>query len=169
MTIRTIITYPDPVLRKEARPVHSFDAGLRRLVQDMVTTMYEAPGVGLAANQIGVLQQIVVVDISKEENGRDHIVLINPVISGGEGSVIGEEGCLSVLEYQAKVERFQKIQVNALDLNGRKQCFTAEDRFARIIQHEVDHLHGKLFIDHISPLKRGLYKKKLKKILKNKK
>ncbi|WP_339134854.1 MAG: peptide deformylase [Candidatus Electrothrix sp. GW3-4] len=167
MAIREIITYPAPVLRKKAVKIEAFDHELRELTDDMVETMYAAQGVGLAANQIGIAEQIVVVDISTQEDEQKNIVLINPVISEGEGKVLDQEGCLSVLEYSAKVERFQKIRVTAQDLEGKELDFIAEDRFARIIQHEVDHLHGTLFIDRISSLKRGLYKKKLKKILKN--
>lgn len=167
MAIREIITYPAPVLRKKAVKVEDFDDTLRELAQDMVETMYHAQGVGLAGNQIGIARQIVVVDTSAEEDERKSIVLINPVISEGEGKVPDQEGCLSVLEYSAKVDRFRKIKVTAQDTEGKEFDFIAEDRFARIIQHEVDHLHGKLFIDRISSLKRGLYKKKLKKILKN--
>ncbi|HEB69042.1 MAG TPA: peptide deformylase [Desulfobulbus sp.] len=167
MAIRKILTYPAPVLRKKARKITVFDEELRQLAADMGETMYDAPGVGLAANQIGVLRQIIVVDVSRDDEKKKFITLINPVISDGEGSVAGEEGCLSVIEYEAKVKRFQKIHVSALDFDGNPINFDAEDRFARIIQHEVDHLHGKLFIDHLSALKRGLYKKKLKKILKN--
>ena len=166
MALKKIFTYPESVLRKEARPITVFDEALKQLAADMGETMYDAPGVGLAANQIGVLKQIVVVDISKDEEEKEFIALINPVISEGEGCVAGEEGCLSVLEYEAKVERFQKIHVEALDLDGKPISFDAEDRFARIIQHEVDHLRGTLFIDHLSTLKRNLYKRKLKKILK---
>ncbi len=167
MAIREILKYPHPILRRKAAEITKFDDNLRTLAADMGETMYDAPGVGLAANQIGVLKQIVVVDVSEEENEKKFITLINPVISAGEGCVTGEEGCLSVIEYEAKVKRFQKIHVTARDLDGSVLEFEAEDRFARIIQHEVDHLHGKLFIDHLSSLKRGLYKKKLKKILKN--
>ncbi len=166
MAIKKIFTYPEPVLRQEARPITVFDEALKQLAADMGETMYDAPGVGLAANQIGVLKQIVVVDISKDEEKKEFIALVNPVISKGEGCVAGEEGCLSVLEYEAKVERFQKIHVEAQDLDGKPISFDAEDRFARIIQHEVDHLRGTLFIDHLSTLKRNLYKRKLKKILK---
>jgi peptide deformylase len=168
MAIKKIITFPNPVLREKAKKVTDFDDELKQLATDMGETMYDAPGVGLAANQIGIARQIVVVDISREEDEKKFIALINPVISEGEGSVIGEEGCLSVLEYETKVKRFQKIRVTAHDLEGKKLDFEAEDRFARIIQHEVDHLHGTLFIDRISRLKLTLYKKKLKKILKNK-
>ncbi|HHO48982.1 MAG TPA: peptide deformylase [Desulfobacteraceae bacterium] len=164
MAIRTILSFPDPVLRQKAAKVTSFDDELKQLAADMAETMYNAPGVGLAANQIGVLLQIVVVDISEME-GRKFITLVNPVISEGEGSVVDEEGCLSVIDYTSPVKRFRKIRVSARDLDGNPLEFTAEDRFARIIQHEVDHLRGKLFIDRISSLKRTLYKKKLKKIL----
>ncbi|MCI5148461.1 MAG: peptide deformylase [Candidatus Electrothrix sp. MAN1_4] len=166
MAIREIITYPAPVLRKKAVKIEEFDEALRELAQDMVETMYHAQGVGLAGNQIGIARQIVVVDTSAEEDERKNIVLINPVLSKGERQVQDQEGCLSVVEYSAKVDRFQKIRVTAQDLEGKELDFIAEDRFSRIIQHEVDHLHGKLFIDRISSLKRGLYKKKLKKILK---
>ncbi|MCI5223109.1 MAG: peptide deformylase [Candidatus Electrothrix sp. AR4] len=168
MAIRKIFTYPAPVLRKKAEKINEFDGALKKLADDMVETMYDARGVGLAGNQIGIARQIVVVDTSVQEEEKKHIVLINPVLSEGEGGVSDIEGCLSVLEYDAKVERFQKIRVQAQDLEGNELNFTAEDRFARIIQHETDHLHGKLFIDRISGLKRGLYKKKLKKLLKKK-
>jgi peptide deformylase len=169
MALKKILTYPAKVLRQKAKKISLFDEALRQLAADMCETMYDAPGVGLAANQIGVPKQIVVVDISKEDDEKKFTTLINPVISDGEGCVAGEEGCLSVLEYEAKVDRFQKIHVTAQDLDGKPMAFDAEDRLARIIQHEVDHLRGKLFIDHISALKRSLYKKKLKKLLKSRK
>ena len=168
MAIKKILTFPTPVLRKKARKITTFDDELKQLASDMGETMYNAPGVGLAANQIGITRQIVVVDVSREEDEKKFIALINPLISEGEGSVSGEEGCLSVLEYETNVKRFQKIRITAQDLEGNELDFEAEDRFARIIQHEVDHLHGTLFIDRISRLKLTLYKKKLKKILKNK-
>lgn len=167
MTIRTIYTFPDPVLRQEAKKVTSFDDELKKLAADMAETMYDAPGIGLAANQIGVLLQIIVVDLSVAEDEKKFATFVNPVISEGEGSVVDEEGCLSVIEYTSSVKRFRKIKVTAQDLEGKSLEFIAEDRFARVIQHEVDHLHGKLFIDRISSLKRSLYKKKLKKILKS--
>ncbi|WP_332308214.1 peptide deformylase [Desulfogranum japonicum] len=165
MAIREIITLPHPVLRQQAEEITLFDDDLKKLAQDMGETMYAAPGVGLAANQIGITKRIVVVDISENDDEKKFITLVNPVISNGEGSVIDEEGCLSVLEYQAKVKRFQKIHVTAQNIDGTPMEFDAEDRFARIIQHEVDHLDGALFIDHLSSLKRAMYKKKLKKIL----
>jgi peptide deformylase len=165
MAIRKIITYPDPVLRQKAKLVTKFDEELKKLVEDMRETMYDAPGIGLAANQIGVLQQVIVVDISEPDGEKKVAAYINPVISEGVGSQVDEEGCLSVIDYTSQVKRFKKIKVTALDLDGNPMEFEAEDRFARIIQHEVDHLLGKLFIDRISTLKRSLYKKKLKKIL----
>lgn len=167
MAIRTIITYPHPVLREKAKKVTTFDDTLRQLVADMGETMWVAPGVGLAANQVAVAKQVIVVDVSETPEDKEFMPLINPVISEGEGTVIDEEGCLSVIECEAKVKRFQKIHVKAQDLNGNPLEFDAEDRFARIIQHEVDHLRGVLFIDRLSSLKRTLYKKKLKKLLKN--
>ncbi|HBI15829.1 MAG TPA: peptide deformylase [Desulfobulbaceae bacterium] len=165
MAIRTIHTFPDPVLRQKAKKVTRFDDELKQLAADMGETMYEAPGIGLAANQIGVLLQIVVVDVSMPGDRKKFISLINPVISEGEGSVTDDEGCLSVIDYTSSVKRFKKIKVSAQDLDGKPMEFIAEDRFARVIQHEVDHLHGKLFIDRISALKRSLYKKRLKKML----
>lgn len=165
MAIRPILTFPDPVLRQKAVKVTSFDLELKKLAADMAETMYNAPGVGLAANQIGVLLQIVVVDVTGMDGKREFTTLINPVISEGEGSMVDEEGCLSVIDYTSPVKRFRKIKVTARDLDGNPLEFTVEDRLARIIQHEVDHLHGKLFIDRISSLKRTLYKKKLRKIL----
>ncbi len=166
MAIRKLFTYPAPVLREKAKEISEFDDALKELAADMLETMYEAQGVGLAGNQIGVARQIVVIDVSAEDQEKQHIVLINPVISEGEGQVPDTEGCLSVLEYDAKVDRFQKIRITARNLEGKELDFTAEDRFARIIQHEVDHLHGTLFIDRISSLKRNMYKKRLKKIMK---
>jgi peptide deformylase len=165
MAIRKIITYPHPVLREKAKPITVFDEALQTLVKDMADTMWDAPGVGLAANQIGIALQLVVIDRSTKDEERNYLPLINPIITNGEGSVIDEEGCLSVIEYTANVKRFRKICVTAQDMEGKPLEFTAEDRFARIIQHEVDHLLGTLFIDRLSSLKRALYKKKLKKIL----
>lgn len=165
MAIRTIITYPHPVLRKKAAPVTVFDEALKQLIEDMAETMYDAPGVGLAANQINIALQIVVIDRGTGENDRHYLALINPRITSGEGSLLEEEGCLSVRDYMAKVKRFQKIHVTAQDVEGTPMDFVAENRFARIIQHEVDHLNGKLFVDHLSTIKRTLYEKHLKKLL----
>ncbi len=165
MTVRAILTYPDPRLRKKAQPVREFGPELARLVADMADTMYAAPGVGLAAPQIGVSLRVVVIDITPKEEGRDLKVLVNPRILDPEGEIIDTEGCLSVIEYSAKVKRAAKIRVEAQDLEGRPFSFVAEEWFARVVQHEVDHLDGILYIDRISRLKRSMYEKKLKKIL----
>jgi peptide deformylase len=167
MAVREIIKYPHKVLRQKTRPVTDFDDSLRQLVSDMVETMYAAPGVGLAANQIGVSIRVVVIDISTDKEKKKYLVLVNPEILTCEGSQVGEEGCLSVLDYTANVKRYQKLQVRARNLEGKIEEFEAADHFARVIQHELDHLNGKLFIDRISSLKRALYKKRLKKELKS--
>ena len=166
MAVKKIITYPHPILRKKTEAVTDFDDNLRQLIDEMTETMYAAPGVGLAANQIGVSLQVVVIDTSEDSEERKHRALVNPEIIEGEGSQVGEEGCLSVIDYSADVKRFRKITVRARDIEGNEEEFEAEDRFARIIQHEVDHLNGVLFIDRISSLKRTLYKRRLKKELK---
>ncbi|MBU0730040.1 MAG: peptide deformylase [Proteobacteria bacterium] len=165
MAVRKIITYPDPVLRNETKPVTEFGEDLKQLVEDMAETMYHAPGVGLAANQIGVCEKVVVIDIAPHEEKNQFIVLVNPTIIAQEGEEIDEEGCLSVIDYAAKVKRFTRITVKAQDIEGDLLEFDAQDFFARVIQHELDHLDGKLFIDRISSIKRALYKKKLKKII----
>lgn len=167
MTLRTILTYPNPLLREKAQPVVTFDNALKQLADDMAETMYNAPGIGLAATQIGVRNQLIVVDISKEKGERDFMPLINPRIISSEGRQIDEEGCLSVPELTSNVKRFKQVVVAYQDINGKTLEITAEDRFAVVLQHEIDHLNGILFIDHLSPLKRQLYKKKVKKMLVN--
>jgi len=167
MAVQEIIKYPNRILRQKTETVTSFDDDLKKLVAEMVETMYAAPGVGLAANQIGISFQVAVIDISRDkEREKENLVLVNPEIIAMEGYQVGEEGCLSVIDLSAKVKRYRKISVRALDIEGKVYEFEAEDHFARVIQHEVDHLNGLLFIDHISSLKRNLYKKRLKKELK---
>jgi peptide deformylase len=168
MAIKKIFTYPNPVLRQKVETVNSFDDSLKELARDLAETMYDAPGAGLAANQIGVCLRVVVIDVSASEEEKKPLVLVNPEIIEKEGCQVDEEGCLSVIDLTAKVERYSKLLVRAQDLNGRTWEFPAEDFFARVIQHELDHLNGILFIDHLSPLKRTLYKKRLKKILREK-
>lgn len=168
MAVKEIITYPNPVLREKTKNVTEFNDGLKKLAQDMADTMYAAPGAGLAANQIGAKIRMLVIDTTeKEEEGatKEYLALVNPEITGGEGKQVDKEGCLSVIELTAEVKRWQKISVKALDLEGAPLELEAEDFLARVIQHEIDHLNGILFIDHLSSLKRALYKKKLKKIL----
>ena len=167
MALREIVTFPFPVLKETAKPVTEFDDELKALVKDMAETMYAAPGVGLAAPQINVPLQLCVIDITSKDEPNELIVLANPKIVSGEGEEAEEEGCLSVREYSAKVKRFTKIQVEAQDIEGNPLNFEAEDFYARVIQHELDHLNGTLFIDRLSTLKRSLYKKKIKKILRN--
>ncbi|MBU0485768.1 MAG: peptide deformylase [Proteobacteria bacterium] len=165
MAIQPIVTFPQPVLRDKAKKVTKFDDELKNLINDMAATMYDAPGVGLAAPQIGVSLQLTVIDTSRNKEERNFLVLANPIIVKGEGEQVDEEGCLSVREYAANVKRYEKIWVEAQDINGEPLKFEAEGFFARVVQHELDHLNGTLFIDHLSSLKRTLYKKKLKKIL----
>ncbi len=168
MAVKKIITYPDPVLRQETRPVTAFDDELKELVQDLADTMYAAPGAGLAANQIGVSCKVVIIDTSPGKEEREHLVLVNPEIIDGEGSMVEEEGCLSVIDFSAKVKRLKKIKIKAQDMDGNMHEFEAEDHLARVVQHELDHLNCILFIDRVSLLQRSLYKKKLKKMLRSK-
>ncbi|NTV12920.1 MAG: peptide deformylase [Desulfobulbaceae bacterium] len=165
MAILTILKFPHPVLREKAQLVTDFGPELTQLATDMADTMYVAPGVGLAANQVGITRQILVYDPEPNPEIRAYQVLINPKIVATSGEDFGEEGCLSVREYCAEVKRAWKITVEAQDLSGNPLVIEAEDFPARILQHEIDHLHGVLFIDRISALKRALYKKKLKKLL----
>ena len=165
MAIKQILTYPNPVLRQKAKTVTSFDDSLKQLAADLAETMYAAPGAGLAANQIGVCLRVVVINISAEKEEKKHLFLVNPEIIEKEGCQVDEEGCLSVIDLTANVERYSKLLVRAQDLDGKIREFPAEDFFARVIQHELDHLKGILFIDHLSALKRSLYKRRLKKLL----
>jgi len=167
MSIQKIYQYPEPVLRKETEKIDIFDDSLAKLVEDMAETMYDAPGIGLAAPQIGKSIKLIVVDISKDQDGNEgekkYMPLINPEIIIGEGSQIDEEGCLSVPELTANVTRHLKVTVTYQDLQGQPHELSTENRFAVVLQHEIDHLNGILFLDHLSPLKRSLYKKKVKK------
>lgn len=165
MAIKEILTYPNSVLRQKTARVTNFDDSLKELATNLAETMYAAPGSGLAANQIGACISVVVIDISADEEEKKHLVLVNPEIIDKEGTQIDDEGCLSVIDLSAKVKRYQKLQVRAQDIEGETWEFAADDFMARVIQHEVDHINGILFIDHLSSLKRALYKKKLKKIL----
>ena len=173
--IYPILTHPNPILRQKALPVTAFDDRLRAIVESMIETMFDAPGAGLAAPQVGISEQIIVINTTREPEDEDEehpgkvvkeaMALINPEIYEAEGSQYGTEGCLSVLDYSAKVQRFRKVKVRGFRPDGATVDFEAEDFFARVIQHEVDHLEGTLFIDRLSPLKRSLYKKRLKKML----
>jgi peptide deformylase len=163
--IRKILIYPDPELKKKSIPVTVINEKTRELVQDMLETMYDAPGVGLAAPQIGVHQRIAVIDVSGRDEKPDIIVAINPVIVHSEGESYDEEGCLSVPHYAANVRRHAKVVVKALNLEGEEMTYNAEGLLAIAFQHEIDHLDGILFIDHLSNLKREMFQKKYRRRL----
>lgn len=166
---RPIFTFPDPVLKVVAEPVRAIDGNLVDALGDMAETMYAAPGVGLAAPQIGISERAIVVDCDSTEerntgSGRGLLKLINPEIIATEGSIIWEEGCLSVVDYSAEVSRAARILLRAYTPEQKEIRLEAEGLLAVCLQHEIDHLDGKLFIDRISRLKRDLYKRKLKKM-----
>ncbi len=161
MAILTILEFPDERLRKKAKPVESVDLQTRQLIDDMLETMYAAPGIGLAATQVNVRKRILVLDISEEKN--TPLALINPELLRKEGEEESDEGCLSVPGVFEKVKRAEKIRVRALDGDGNSFEMDAEGLLAVCIQHEIDHLEGKLFVDYLSPLKRQLARKKVKK------
>lgn len=157
----TILEYPDPRLRKKALPVEVVDASITALLDDMLETMYAAPGIGLAANQVNVQKRVIVIDLSEEKN--DPLCLINPEILSTSGTEEMDEGCLSVPGVFEKVSRAEKVRVKALGRDGQPLEMDAEGLLAVCIQHEIDHLEGKLFVDYLSPLKRMRAKKKLEK------
>ncbi|NVN98130.1 MAG: peptide deformylase [Geobacteraceae bacterium] len=161
--IRTILTYPDPELKKKSAPVTVINDSLRQLVEDMAETMYDAPGIGLAAPQIGVLQRVIVIDIAGGDEPPELIAAINPVIVHAEGETFEEEGCLSVPKYAANVRRHGKIVVKGLNPDGEEMTWKAEGLLAIAFQHEIDHLDGILFIDQISQLKRDIFRRKYRK------
>jgi peptide deformylase len=169
MAIREIKKYPATVLKKKAAAVTTFDEDLQVLIDDMVETMYAAPGVGLAAPQVGVSKRLAIIDISSREEQYPLIVLINPSILKSEGEIDFEEGCLSIPEYTAKVTRSEQIIVSCIDREGKDVEIEATGLLAIAIQHEIDHLDGLLFIDRISPIKREFFKKRYKKIAKTEK
>jgi peptide deformylase len=162
LSVLTILEFPDERLRKKAVPVPVVDRNIKKLVDDMLETMYEAKGVGLAATQVNVHQRIVVIDVSEEKD--KPLCLINPEIINKVGEEESEEGCLSVPGFFEKVKRAERIKVKALDMEGEPFEMEADDLLAVCIQHELDHLEGKLFVDYISSLKRQRIKKKLEKI-----
>ncbi|MBI3555933.1 MAG: peptide deformylase [Deltaproteobacteria bacterium] len=178
MAILKIVTFPNPVLKQRAEEVESFDAALEKLSVDMFETMYDAPGVGLAANQIGVLQRIAVIDVDYHIEGdqddadddslrrpvnQNPRIFVNPVIVKKSVEVLFKEGCLSVPGFSEEVKRFEKLSVKYQDLAGKEHSLEAQGLLAIAIQHEIDHLDGKLFIDRLSIAKRGLIKGKIKK------
>lgn len=161
MALLKILHFPDPRLRTEAKPVQQVDKAIQSLVADMFETMYEAPGVGLAATQVNIHKQIIVIDVSKQRN--QPLCFINPKILDIEGVQCTEEGCLSVPDIFEKIERFEGITVQALNEKGDRFTLTANETLSVCIQHEMDHLKGKLFVDYLSSLKRQRISKKLLK------
>jgi peptide deformylase len=167
MALRDIIILPDKRLRLMSLPAKAIDAELRRLVDDMFETMYEAPGIGLAAIQIGVPKRVVVMDLAKKEDPKEPLVFVNPqVLWRSEEKATYEEGCLSIPEFYEEVERPAKVRVKFLDIDGAEQELEASGLMATCLQHEIDHLDGVLFIDHISKLKRDRVIKKFAKAAK---
>jgi len=166
MAVRRILTYPDTVLRERCEHVTNIDGKIQQLIDDMAETMYHAPGVGLASNQVGEPLSIIVFDTSARDEPNDLIVMINPEIIEADGAIVNEEGCLSVIDYRAEVKRAERVTVRGLDREGNPITIRKEGLPAIVLQHEIDHLNGILFIDHISRLKRELYKRRLKKLLK---
>lgn len=162
--IRTILTYPNPELKKKSPPVTVINDAVRELARDMAETMYDAPGVGLAAPQIGVHQRVIVIDVSDSDGKPDLIVAINPVIIHTEGEAFEEEGCLSVPKYAANVKRHARVVVKGLDIEGNEQTWKAEGLLAIAFQHEIDHLDGILFVDHLSPLKKDLFQRRARRM-----
>lgn len=162
MAILPILHYPDPRLRNRAQPVERVDDEVRRLVDDMFETMYQAPGIGLAAPQLGVAKSIIVIDISEQRNAPH--VFINPRLVELEGVTQFEEGCLSVPGIYEEVERASRIRVEAINSQGENFTLEAEGLLAVCIQHEIDHLDGKLFVDYLSELKRQRIRKKMEKL-----
>ena len=158
-----IVKYGDPVLTKRADEVTEFDKYLHKLIDNMFETMYGAPGVGLAAPQVGILKRLFVMDCSVGKDGKKKLALINPVIELEEGTQEGDEGCLSFPGIYVKVERPQRVTVRAQDINGSEFTLDVMDLEARCVEHETDHLDGELFIEYLSPLKRDLVKRKIKK------
>ena len=165
MAIRTILYHPDPRLKKKCAPVETVDADVRQLMEDMLETMYDAPGVGLAAPQIGVLRRVIVMDVVKDEEApREPLMMANPrVVAASEARSVYEEGCLSIPDEFADVERPAEVRVAYLDENGEAREIDCTGLLATCVQHEIDHLDGKLFIDYLGPVKRSMITGRMKK------
>jgi peptide deformylase len=168
MALREILEFPDPRLKSVSEPVEEIDDAIRELASDMLEVIYDEPGIGLAAPQVGEAIRLIVVDTEWTEEGAERrpLVLVNPEILERDGAITWTEGCLSVPDFQSEVERSQKVRVRGLDLDGNEVIEEAEDLRAVCFQHEIDHLDGILFIDRISRLKRSMYAKKRKKAMK---
>jgi peptide deformylase len=165
--VQKVVKYGDPVLETKAEPITEFDTPeLRQMVEDMFDTMYSAKGIGLAAPQIGVSKRLTVIDVSAGEEGGEKIVLINPEIIEKAGSQLGEEGCLSIPGFREDVKRAMKIKVRAQNVEGDTLEYEVDELLSRCMQHEIDHLNGVLFLAHLSPLKRDLIRRKIRKLQK---
>ena len=165
--IHEVLKYPDPLLSREGDRVTCFDSELEQLVDEMFDSMYAAQGIGLAAPQIGISKKITVIDVSFKEKPEDKLALINPEIVFRDGKQFEEEGCLSLPEIREKVHRAAHVKVRAQNVKGEFFDVEGKELLARALQHEIDHLHGILFIDHLSLLKRDLVKRRIKKLQKN--
>jgi len=166
MAVRRILHYPEPLLKEKSQLVTEFNEELKQLAADMAETMYDAPGVGLAAPQVGELKRLIVIDCSDSEEPNDLIVAVNPEIIASEGDSVEEEGCLSVPGFCASVKRAEKVTLRYQDVEGNTHERTADGLLGICMQHELDHLEGILFVDRLSPLKRSMFKKKYMKMLK---
>lgn len=167
--IRPLIILPDPVLRQLSKPLERVDDSVRKLADDMLETMYDAPGIGLAAIQIGEPVRMLVIDLAKEDEPKAPQIFINPqIVATGDEASVYEEGCLSIPDYYAEVERPATLTVSYVDRDGKEQTMEADGLLATCLQHEIDHLNGVLFIDHISKLKRDMVMRKFKKLAKDK-
>ena len=165
MSIKPLIILPDPLLRQVSKPVERVDSELLKFAGDMLDTMYDAPGIGLAAIQVGEPLRLVVIDLAKEDEKPAPQIFINPeILSSGSETNVHEEGCLSIPDYYAEVERPETVTVRYIDQDGKTQEIRADGLLATCLQHEIDHLNGVLFIDHISKLKRDMVVKKFKKL-----
>lgn len=165
MTIKPLIILPDPLLRQQSKPVETVDSEIQRLADDMLETMYDAPGIGLAAIQVGVARRMLVIDLSRDDEDNKPQVFINPeIVKLSDDVSTYEEGCLSIPDYYAEVERPASLTVKYVDRDGKQQTVEADGLLATCLQHEIDHLNGVLFIDHISRLKRDMVIKKFTKL-----
>ncbi len=165
MSILEIIKYGSPILTKKAETIKYIDKDIEDLAQKMIQTMWAAPGIGLSAPQVNRSTSLITVDLSLGENKNDLFILINPELLNKEGEIIQEESCLSIPEIQEKVIRPFRVVIKGIDLRGKEKIIEAEEILARVFCHEIDHINGKLFIDHLSLLKKNLIKKKLKKMI----
>jgi peptide deformylase len=167
MALRRILKFPAPELKKHAAAVANIDGQVDEVLRDLADTMYAAPGVGLAAPQVGIVQRLITIDVDHENRGTHLLKLVNPVIVEREGTVLWEEGCLSVVDFSAEVRRSARVLVKAWTLDQQEIAIEADGLLAVALQHELDHLDGKLFIDRLTALKRDSYKRRLKKMIRD--